>query len=424
MESALIPVAYFGISSAISLIALNVSQVQRIYFAPFILLFAMLSFRHLDDIPSWLGFSSLWGLFITIYIMHITAVLYIEKWVLEPMNDADDECVFGIQDHNHRSVSRNLKAAYKVWSNPRWLPPIPISDNGNASTEIPLGQLHPSTDAKRSTMTSFILIRTTKLCAYGLIHQLIATHIFPGHFRPMSIDDFSPHHERYIYRLLFHPTASATAASVVGDIQLRETLLRAVLAVDWVIAAYLVLEGSHHVSALLFVCVLRLDEPEEWPPLFGSMWQITSVQRFWGSFWHRLVVRPYGSHAAVLSRRLLGFEARLGVDKVFLSFCIFLFSGLAHSAVSWQMGQRCGVWRDAAWFVANFGAGAVEVVMQKLGAVLAERMGLGERYHSFASGVGGRVLGFLWVFAFFFWSVPKWQFPKIYCATLLEIYNK
>jgi len=126
----------------------------------------------------------------------------------------------------------------------------------------------------------------------------------------------------------------------------------------------------------------------------------------------------------VLSRRLLGFEARLGVDKVFVSFCIFLFSGLAHSAVSWQMGQRCGVWRDAAWFVANFGAGAVEVVMQKLGAVLAERMGLGERYHSFASGVGGRVLGFLWVFAFFFWSVPKWQFPKIYCATLLEIYNK
>lgn len=79
MESALIPVTYFGISSAISLIALNVSQAHRVYFAPFLLLFALLSFHHLNDIPSWLGLNSLWGLFITIYVMHITAVLYIEK---------------------------------------------------------------------------------------------------------------------------------------------------------------------------------------------------------------------------------------------------------------------------------------------------------------------------------------------------------
>lgn len=87
------------------------------------------------------------------------------------------------------------------------------------------------------------------------------------------------------------------------------------------------------------------------------------------------------------------------------------------------MGQRCGVWRDLAWFVANFGTGAVEVVVQKQGAALAQRMGLGKSYHAFASGPGAKVLGFLWVFAFFSWSVPKWQFPKIYCATLVEIYH-
>jgi len=429
MESTLIPVAYFGISSAISLIALNVSQTQRVYFAPFLLLFALLSFSHLNDIPSWQGLNSLWGLFITIYIMHITAVLYIEKWVLVPGNDEDDDkSVFGTPDHDHRLVSWNLKAAYKVWSNPRWLPPTRTRDDNN-NTEVLLShikQQHRSTNAERSAMTSFILIRTTKLCAYGLIHHLIATHIFPGHFRPMTINDFSPYRERYLSRLLFHPSAAsaAAAASGVGGVQLRETLLRAVLAVDWVIVAYLLLEGCHHLSAMLFVCVLRLDEPEEWPMFFGSIWQITSVQRFWGGFWHRLVVGPYGSHAAVLSRGLLGFEAHSWVDKLFVTFCIFLFSGLAHSAVSWQMGQRCGVWRDVAWFVANFGAGAVEAVVQRQGAALAKRIGLGKIYHAFASGLGGKIVGLLWVFAFFFWSVPKWQFPKIYCATLIEIYNE
>jgi len=428
MKSALLPLTYFGISSAISLLALNVSQIHRVYCAPFLLLFALLSFRHLNDIPSWLGLNSLWGLFVTIYVMHITAVLYIEKWVLVPGND-DDESVVGIQDHPHRSVSRKLKAAYKVWSNPRWLPSTPTGDK-NDNTEVLLGDMekpHLSTNAKRSTMTSFVLIRTTKLCAYALIHRLIATHIFPGHFRPMTINDFSPDRERFISRLLFpHPSTAAAAATVAagfGGIQLRETLLRAVLAVDWALAAYLLLEGSHHASALLFVCVLRLDEPDEWPPLFGSIRHITRVQRFWGRFWHRLVVGPYGSHAALLSRRLLRFEPGSSADKVCLTFCVFLFSGLAHSAVSWQMGQRCGVWRDVAWFVANFGAGAVEGVVRKQGAALAERMGVGESYHAFASGLAAKVLGFLWVFAFFFWSVPKWQFPKIYCATLTEIYN-
>jgi hypothetical protein len=41
-------------------------------------------------------------------------------------------------------------------------------------------------------------------------------------------------------------------------------------------------------------------------------------------------------------------------------------------------------------------------------------------YHSFLGGVGRflrrnpvvkKSLGFAWVFAFFFWSVPKWQYP-------------
>jgi hypothetical protein len=27
-----------------------------------------------------------------------------------------------------------------------------------------------------------------------------------------------------------------------------------------------------------------------------------------------------------------------------------------------------------------------------------------------------KAIGFLWVFAFMFWSVPKWEYGKIYCA--------
>lgn len=429
IKSALVPVTYFGISSAISLIALNVSQVHRVYFGPFLLLFAFLSFRHLNDIPSWLGLNSLWGLFVTIYVMHITAVLYIEKWVLEP-GDAgdDDESVVGTQDHHRRLASWKFKAAYRVWSNPRWLPPIPTGNNNPPFPSDNIKDPHLRTPAKQPTMTSFALIRTAKLAAYAIIHRLMTTHIFPGHFRPMTITDFGPDRERFISRLLVPPSAATAAAAASGleGIHLRELLLRAVLATDWAVAAYLLLEGSHHLSALLFVCILRLDAPSDWPPLFGSVRHVTSLRRFWARFWHRLVVGPYASHAALLARcwPLGGLAPGSSAHRLFVPFCVFLFSGLAHSAVGWAGGQRCAVWTDVTWFVANFVAGAVEGVVQRWAAALAERCGFGEGYRAFVSGMGGKAVGVLWVWAFFFWSVPKWLFPKLYCATLVEIYSR
>ena len=418
IELALIPLLHFAISSGLSLIALHATQSVRFYFAPFILFFAGLSFRHLSRMPSWLGLDSLWGLFITIYVAHITAALYVEKWTLASTEELSTIVLGGSSARSYKQSKTDLRAAYRIWSNPRRL--------DLRKDDITTADIRPESKSERGTssMRCFILIRAIKLCCYALIHHIISSQIFPGAFRPMSIDDFSPYREHYLSRIIRSKSFAAMPGSTAGDVTLRETLLRAFLAIDWAVAAYLVLEGCHHVFALLFVCVLRLDSSADWPPLFGDIRQITSIRRFWGGFWHRLAVGPYGSHASAFSQKIAGFKRGSKADKIFVTFCIFLCSGLAHSAVSWQMGQRCGVWRDVAWFMANFGAGAVEAGVQSQCATLARRIGWGQTYDGFASGWRGKVIGVLWVFAFFFWSVPKWQFPKIYCATLLEIYAR
>lgn len=64
--------------------------------------------------------------------------------------------------------------------------------------------------------------------------------------------------------------------------------------------------------------------------------------------------------------------------------------------------MRCGVWRDVVWFVANVVAGAVEITTQKTGIALAQKMGLEQGYQKLASGLGAKVIGLLWVLAFFF----------------------
>ncbi|KAI0455769.1 membrane bound O-acyl transferase family-domain-containing protein [Xylaria acuta] len=43
----------------------------------------------------------------------------------------------------------------------------------------------------------------------------------------------------------------------------------------------------------LFMVATTLSEPEDWPPLFGSISEVTSVRAFWGKFWHQLIRRSF-----------------------------------------------------------------------------------------------------------------------------------
>ena len=206
LVSALIPVAYFAISSAISLVALNVSQANRVYFLPFLLLTPLLSFYHLNDLPSWYGLNSPWGVFVTICVVHITSVLYVEKWIL-PTEDGHHDNYYD-DSYDSQQTQWDFKAAYNIWNNPRLL---------NTPNEAP----GISKARQGTTMTNFILTRIVKLSMYWGLKFLAASKIFPGPFRPISINDFSSNRETYLRNLLL-PTETVTV---------RETLLRSVLAV-------------------------------------------------------------------------------------------------------------------------------------------------------------------------------------------------
>lgn len=382
-----IPVAYFAASSAISWIALNNSQSNRIYYLPFILITAVLSFRHLNDFPSWNGLDSLWGLFVIIYVAHISSTLYVEKWTLQSQ-DCLDNCESSLQ------ARWDFKAAYKIWNNPRWL---------KTRTEAPGVRRH---NEQQTTLARFVLICITKLLIFWVANFLFASKIFPGHFRPLSLNDFAAEKEVYVRRLLL----SAEGVAV------RETLLRSALAIQWVFVGYILLQSCHCILALVFVALLRLDNPDEWPPFFGSPLEAYSIRRFWSKFWNRAIYRPYANYAFLLSRRVLRFAPNSRCDKLCISFMIFFISGAAHSAVSWQMGLRCGVWRDVGWFIGNFIVVAFEVALQKKLQPLVEKRGLSRtNQSSFCLRWLLKMGGFLWVFAFSFWSVPKWQYSKIHC---------
>ncbi|KAE8306249.1 membrane bound O-acyl transferase family-domain-containing protein [Aspergillus transmontanensis] len=173
--------------------------------------------------------------------------------------------------------------------------------------------------------------------------------------------------------------------------------------------------------SIIFSVILRLDAPNEWQPLFGSPLQACSIRRFWTKFWHRLTVSCCASSGTQVTRRLIGMTPGCRSEKIFVAFWTFLLSGLCHVIADWQAGEPCHPHDDLLFFVANFMASALELlVVRRLERVKGYRADHDKDIWSVLLKTTNRVVGYVWVLGFFFWITPKWQYPKLY-AVLTQV---
>lgn len=185
-----------------------------------------------------------------------------------------------------------------------------------------------------------------------------------------------------------------------------DIVFRSFLVADFILGTYLVDRIFHALFALTFVCLFGWDRLDEWPPLWGSIAATTSVRSFWAHFWHRLVQRPFVDVAAYLLKAV-GIPSRSAVGNMLVPFSVFLLSGIAHGVATWRLGFRCGWLEDVAWFGAQFAViTAEEVVLSGL------RRAFGKRVPAWS----GTAVGYIWTWSWMLWSIPKLQFAKIECG--------
>jgi hypothetical protein len=191
--------------------------------------------------------------------------------------------------------------------------------------------------------------------------------------------------------------------------------MRAVFVSWWVVAVVTKLDAAHTVLSLIAVTIIRLDQPCDWPPLFGSFYNSWSIRRFWGTSWHQINLRAYQNYAQLFVRNVSFLRPASREEKVGKIFVIFLLSGLIHAMSLWSLGDRCS-WRlDIWWFCMNFIGGGLETAVERSLKFFVRRLGKGELYEFLIRSVWTKLLGFMWVYLFLFWSVPKWQYAKVYC---------
>jgi hypothetical protein len=186
----------------------------------------------------------------------------------------------------------------------------------------------------------------------------------------------------------------------------RETAIRAWCVFFFVCHSYGSYTSIHSVLATISVGS-GLDEPEDWPLFFGNPYEAYSLRRFWSKFWHKAVYRSYTSYAGLVSEQVIGLPRASISGRLFVNFFVFLTSGIVHAIVYRQIGYTCGAWEEIGWYCLNFIGLVAEMAVQW---GYFKTFGYNSRMVPFY-----KAMGFLWVFGFLFWSLPKYHFPKMLC---------
>ncbi|KAG2022028.1 hypothetical protein GB937_004122 [Aspergillus fischeri] len=288
-------------------------------------------------------------------------------------------------------------SAYKIWNDPqRRLSQVSLQRRENTCSP--------------TSRIWFALRRLSWTVLCWLLQLSIVGPLLSIHFT-FSAEDFEPSRQILIRRMLsLQPEPPFTA---------REMQIRFYVSVYWIWIAYLMLELCNTVLALFFVVILRLDNPEDWTPLFGSPLQAYSIRRFWTKFWHRLAVAPCVSSGRMITRRVARLQPGSQHEKISIAFWAFFVSGIFHVVADWASGEPCYLIDDMFFFVANFLAGAIESAIGKGLENAMKRSKNGMVRGLLRSGIVRKMIGYIWVLGFMFWITPKWQYRKLH-ASLTE----
>jgi hypothetical protein len=380
-----IPILYLAFSAVVFSVTLHCSDYRhRLFLLPIFIVLSVLSFtssKYLWFIPS---LVSLWSQAVLLYILHVISLLYIERWPA-PRSSPQPSTRQDPTSKNQWNIG--FRAAYRLWGNPQLL----------WTNSVPNAHSPPKTQP----CFVFIFLRLMKLPIFYYLHF----HVIPSLFSE-TIVEILPGDVSSVQQNLLRRFREVTA---------REVVVRGYSAIFWIWESVVFLDGANAILACFFV-LIGLDRPSDWPALFGNPRLASSLRKFWSRFWHRLAVRPYTNHGKVVAFRM-GLQPGSFAFKATVSFVVFALSGTAHSAVSWQLGKR-DWYLDIWWFFLNFLACSAEVMWLSAIRGLAKTMGWSQELKMIEASWLGELVGFAWVFGFFFWSVPKWKYPSMYREAL------
>ncbi|OJT02114.1 hypothetical protein TRAPUB_7409 [Trametes pubescens] len=178
-------------------------------------------------------------------------------------------------------------------------------------------------------------------------------------------------------------------------------LMRAGCMAVWLTMSYMILKLSYCVLSFSAVAAF-LWTPADWPELFGSWSDAYTVRRLWGRVWHQ-VLRRHFSRWGKLAVRTLGVPRGTFLSSQLQVHAAFLASALLHCV------GDVALCHDARYFgrisCAFFLLNGVAITFEDIVIALARKAGVR------GSTRATRILGYVWVCAWFTWAGRLYQEP-------------
>lgn len=230
-----------------------------------------------------------------------------------------------------------------------------------------------------------LLFRFLALCVYW---DPDVYHYMPGG-KPWRSSDFSSPN-RFMLLMLLRGQ---------GEI-IRATLIRLYLLLDMLMTNYFTTSAQHGVLAI-FAVAIHLDEPEDWPYLYGSILEAYTVRRYWGRFWHLLIYRSFSAMAELFSSNVLKLRDTHPAARYLKNAQVFVISGFMHLAVEWivepDVCRQCG----CAWAMGSYIWQILAIVMEELFQRLIVPRWIWKSKNAWVRSVC-KTIGYMWVIC---WNV-------------------
>lgn len=348
-------------------LAIKAQQFHRLRLFPPLAAGAFYTFRCSNSLSTNTRYNGLYAIAVFLYFSHICSALYIVQ---------------------HQLLTDTWKEAWFMQFNYRW-----IGTNRSVSRNLPTTKSCSRGRFLRFRLLSIFTIYTI-MCLY---YDILA---LPEYIQIQPLD-FSPS-KRNLLRRLF---------SYSDPITYHELLVRLWFLFEFITIDYLTLTAFHDLFAFISVSI-GLDDPEDWPPLYGNVVEAYTLRNYWAKFWHLLIDRMGNTYASWLSENVFCLQKRTNASRYLNNFLVFLFSGLMHACIQLTVYERPpGLLETTAWYCS-----------QPLLFLVEERVmeALRKRNTGNQTSIVPRLLGYMWVFGFLFWSLPKFDYAAMYRAEAID----
>ncbi|KAI9037697.1 wax synthase family protein [Aspergillus affinis] len=175
--------------------------------------------------------------------------------------------------------------------------------------------------------------------------------------------------------------------------------------VSWYAVSRLLLDSTWRALSVIFVGA-GLDTPEDWRPLFGSMWQSYTLRHFWGKFWHQILRWPFTSLTSFVTRDILQLPHPSLVERYTNISLVFLMSGILHGVSANIMGLSA-MGSGALSFFPSFALGIIieDTIQAAWTRITSPRP-------QATTPIWQKLVGFIWVQFWMSVTAPWYMYPS------------